>query len=120
MGALHMNKNAAKGYFGTMGSIATDFEARTRALGGTEELAVWEIDFEMTMQADVPGLPYGKGERAKMQGVCLVTWDEGKIVKQADYFCWVKKDEKVEKSCEKGAFRLIWTSGVKTMLMGGE
>lgn len=96
MGALNTNKDGAKGYFATMGSIATDFVARTRALGGTEDLAVWEIDFEMTMLADVPGLPYGKGDRAKMQGVCLVTWDGEKIVKQADYFCWVKKDEKAE------------------------
>jgi hypothetical protein len=87
-----MNKEQVKEYFALLESLGTDFFACTRNLTVAGELAVWEVDLEMTLKVDLPGVPFAKGERGTMQGCSLVTWEGEKIVKVADYFCWVKKD----------------------------
>lgn len=78
-----------------LGSAGTNVEMRTRSLTGTIDKAVWEVDFELDLAIDIPGVPYGKGEKAKTKGVSLLEWNkEGKLVKVSDYFCWVKPEGK--------------------------
>lgn len=89
-----MDKEAVKGMFAVLETLCGDIEMQTRSLNGTPEHAAWEVAFDFTLKEDLPGAPYKKGDRAKMLGASLLVWNkEGKIVRQGDYYCWVKPQE---------------------------
>lgn len=88
---LHMDKSLAKAAFGAMFSLCKDIDMVTRSITGTYEMAVWEAEISFTCQADFPGSPFKRGDRAKTVGVSVIEWNEaGSITKQKDYYCWAK------------------------------
>lgn len=86
-----MDKEVAKDVIGSFLALCADINVVTLSLSGTMEKTIWEAELNFACLADIPNSPYKKGERGKMVGVSLIEWNqEGKVVKQTDYYCWGK------------------------------
>ncbi|KAI0477479.1 hypothetical protein GGR56DRAFT_673852 [Xylariaceae sp. FL0804] len=87
--AMHMDKTALKELFQLLGTTFGDMKVETTGVHGAGDFCVWECTFEFTLLQDMPGVPYKKGERARLFNASTIHWNkDGKIYQASEYAIW--------------------------------
>ena len=87
----HLDKPAVKAMFTEFSVYFSGMSIETISVHGAHDFCVWESRTMFTLQADIPGVPFKKGEEATLLCSSLMWWNmEKKIVKEVDYAVWKK------------------------------
>ncbi|KAL7796473.1 hypothetical protein V8C37DRAFT_371801 [Trichoderma ceciliae] len=90
-GLVGVDKAWIRAFYSDLFESNDDVEFITRCVSGTPDLVVWECDVKCTARRDSPVMGVARGDAVVMRGVSLLSWRDGLIVEQKDYFHAARK-----------------------------
>ncbi|KAL7916195.1 hypothetical protein GGI35DRAFT_432086 [Trichoderma velutinum] len=86
-----LDKVQIRAFYADLFESNGDIEFVTRCISGTPDLVIWECDVRCTARKSSPALGIARGDAVVMRGVSLLTWRDGLIAEQKDYFHVARK-----------------------------
>lgn len=90
-GLVGVGKERIRAFYADLFESNGDIEFVTRCISGTTDLVIWECDVKCTAWRNSPALGIARGDAVVMRGVSLLSWRDGSIVEQKDYFHVARK-----------------------------
>ncbi len=88
---MGLDKVQIRAFYADLFESNGDIEFVTRCISGTPDLVIWECDVRYTARKSSPALGIARGDAVVMRGVSLLTWRDGLIAEQKDYFHVARK-----------------------------
>jgi hypothetical protein len=85
---LNMDKPALRAHFGKVSQLYGDININTTGVHVVGNVCVWEFVFDCTIAQEEENVPYKKGDKARLYGIGVLEWRDGKIVVERDYGNW--------------------------------
>lgn len=85
-GLVGVDKTWVRAFYSDLIEYNENVEFVTRCVTGTPDLTVWECDVKWTARLPSTALGTVRGDKVVMRGVSLLSWRDGYIVEQKDYF----------------------------------
>ncbi|KAM0524757.1 hypothetical protein ACHAPE_000858 [Trichoderma viride] len=85
-GLVGVDKSWVRAFYSDLIEYNENVEFVTRCVTGTPDLTVWECDVKWTARLPSTALGTVRGDKVVMRGVSLLSWRDGYIVEQKDYF----------------------------------
>ncbi|KAL7938237.1 hypothetical protein V8C35DRAFT_291346 [Trichoderma chlorosporum] len=85
-GLVGVDKAHIRAFYADLFEANGDVEFVTRCISGTPDLVIWECDVRFTARRNSDALGVARGDAVVMRGVSLLSWRDGLIAEQKDYF----------------------------------
>ncbi|PTB70525.1 hypothetical protein BBK36DRAFT_1108722 [Trichoderma citrinoviride] len=86
-GLVNVDKTQIRAFYADLFDSNDGVEFVTRCISGTPDLVVWELDVRCRRARRASAaLGIARGEAVVLRGVSLLSWREGLIAEQKDYF----------------------------------